>query len=260
VAGHRPAFALPTRPDHRFQAWIERLEERHLGELTFPEVSRALRALSSAYVERRGRLSQGAALSGTGKRAAFALFYAPLHYLLIREIIRALPGAADNVRRLVDLGCGTGASGAAWSASCDHPPKIIAIDRHPWAVAEAVETYRAFGLSAQVRRGDISTFRLPKAPASFLAAFTLNELPDATRDAVLGRLIGRPGPGDRVLIVEPLAGFVAPWWDTWRKRVVTAGGQANEWRFRVELPAIVAKLDRAAGLDHRELTGRSLWI
>jgi hypothetical protein len=29
---------------------------------------------------------------------------------------------------------------------------------------------------------------------------------------------------------------------------------------RVELPAIVAKLDRAAGLDHREQTGRSLWI
>jgi hypothetical protein len=28
----------------------------------------------------------------------------------------------------------------------------------------------------------------------------------------------------------------------------------------VELPAIVAKLDRAAGLDHREITGRSLWL
>jgi hypothetical protein len=27
----------------------------------------------------------------------------------------------------------------------------------------------------------------------------------------------------------------------------------------VELPPIVAKLDRAAGLNHRELTCRSLW-
>jgi hypothetical protein len=26
------------------------------------------------------------------------------------------------------------------------------------------------------------------------------------------------------------------------------------------LPPIVAKLDRAAGLNHRELTGRSLWL
>jgi hypothetical protein len=29
---------------------------------------------------------------------------------------------------------------------------------------------------------------------------------------------------------------------------------------RTELPAIVAKLDRAAGLNHREITGRSLWL
>ena len=38
------------------------------------------------------------------------------------------------------------------------------------------------------------------------------------------------------------------------------GGRADEWRFQVPLPAIVAKLDRAAGLNHRELTGRSLWM
>ena len=58
-----------------------------------------LRALSSTYVERRGRLGDGAALSGAGKRAAFALFYGPLHYLLIREIVRALPDARRRSRR-----------------------------------------------------------------------------------------------------------------------------------------------------------------
>jgi SAM-dependent methyltransferase len=251
---------LATRPDDRLQAWIEQLERRHLAELTFAEVSRALRALSSGYVERRGRLSHGAALSGAGKRAAFALFYGPLHYLLIREIIRALPGASDNVRSLVDLGCGTGASGAAWAASCDQTPRIIAVDRHPWAIAEAAETYRTFGYAAQVRRGDISKVALPKGPASFVAAFTLNELPDQAREDVVGRLIERARRGDRLLIVEPLAGFVAPWWDGLRERVVAGGGRADQWRFRLELPAIVAKLDRATGLDHRELTGRSLWI
>ena len=54
-----------------------------------------------------------------------------------------------------------------------------------------------------------------------------------------------------MLIVEPLAGFVAPWWPRWRDAALKAGGQGNEWRFKVELPAIVAKLDRAAGLNHR---------
>jgi SAM-dependent methyltransferase len=219
-----------------------------------------LRALSSAYVERRGRLAEGAALSGAGKRAAFALFYGPLHYLLVREIVRALPGAASAPPILVDLGCGTGAAGAAWAAACAEPPRVVGIDRHPWALTEAAWTYRAFGLDARTRQGDAAIAPLPKAPASILAAFAMNELADAPRDALLEKLIARAGEGDRLLIVEPVAGFVARWWGRWRERVLAAGGRADEWRVRVELPSIVAKLDRAAGLNHHELKGRSLWL
>lgn len=242
----------------RFAAWMAALEARHLAELTFPEVSRALRALSSAYVGRREKLAQGAALDGAGKRAAFALFYGPLHYLLVREIVTRLPGATRAMDTLVDLGCGTGASGVAWAAT-SITPKIVGIDRHPWAAGEAATTYRAFGLSSTTRQGDIATAKLPRS-ASMLAAFTLNELADADRDAILARLVERGTSGDRVLIVEPIAGFVARWWDRWRKTFEAAGGRADDWRVRVELPAIVAKLDKAAGLNHRELTGRSLYI
>ena len=63
-----------------------------------------------------------------------------------------------------------------------------------------------------------------------------------------------------MLIVEPLAGGAARWWNRWRDTIERAGGRADEWRIRVELPAIVAKLDRAAGLNHREITGRSLFL
>ena len=256
-------------PDERCDRWLRGLEARHLADLTFPEVSRALRALSSAYVERRSHLAEGAALAGAGKRAAFALFYGPLHYLLVRAIVRGLPGAclvdsaAQGGRRvptLIDLGCGTGAAGAAWAAACDEPPRVIGVDRHPWAVAEAALTYGEFGLSARTRRGDIAVVPLPPSPASILAAFTVNELADAPRDVLLQRLLDRAAKGDRVLIVEPVAGFVTPWWDRWREAFVTAGGRDDQWRIPVELPAIVAKLDRAAGLHHRELTGRSLWL
>ena len=62
-----------------------------------------------------------------------------------------------------------------------------------------------------------------------------------------------------MLIVEPMAGFVAPWWKEWREAFESQGGRADEWRFRPELPPIVAKLDRAAGLNHKEITGRSIW-
>jgi SAM-dependent methyltransferase len=244
------------------------LEARHFADLTFPEVSRALRALSSAYVERRQRLAEGGALAGAGKRAAFALFYGPLHYMLIREIVAALPGAGGESpvgdgrreRTLVDLGCGTGAAGAAWAAGHRTPPAIVGIDRHPWALAEAADTYRAFGFSARTRHGDVAVVPLPKSPAAFLAAFTVNELSDAARALLLQRLLARAADGDHVLIVEPVAGFVAPWWKDWRQSFEAGGGQHDEWRFHVELPAIVAKLDRAAGLNHRELKGRSLWL
>jgi hypothetical protein len=262
-------ISMTSAHDPRFQGWLEALETRHLAELTFAEVSRALRSLSATYVGRRGKLGQGAALSGAGKRAAFALFYGPLHFLLVREIVRSLglaaeragsPGGARSAPVLIDLGCGTGAAGAAWASQDGRPPALLGIDRHPWALEEAAWTYRHFGLRARVRRGDLARVEAPRGPAAWVAAFTLNELPAEARDAVLSRLLARAGHGDRVLIVEPVARAIAPWWDVWRDRFLAAGGRADEWRVRLERPEIVARLDRAAGLDHRELTGRSLSI
>ena len=239
------------------------IEARHLADLRFPEVSRALRALSSTYVERRGRIGEGAALSGAGKRAAFALFYGPLHYLLVGAIVDELPGAAAVRPTLVDLGCGTGAASAAWAGRATMnaqaaPPVTIGIDRHRWALDEAAKTFRAFDFPLRTRLGDIAAADLPKGRASFLAAFTLNELPEAGREGLLKRLLDRASGGDQVLIVEPLAGAVAPWWRKWASAFESVGGRADEWRFRLELPPIVLKLDRAAGLHHSELTGRSL--
>jgi Methyltransferase domain len=244
----------------RFHEWMTALEARHLADLRFPEVSRALRALSSAYVERRAKLEQGAALSGAGKRAAFALFYGPLHYLVLRHIVDAVPGATNgSPAMLIDLGCGTGASGAAWAAACSARPRVIGIDRNPWVLAEAARTYRDFNLQARTRQDDFAMAKLPSGPALILAAFALNELASGACDSLLTRLLGRASQGDRVLVVEPLAGFVAPWWNRWRDAFESVGGRADEWRFRAELPPIVEKLDRAAGLNHRELTARTLW-
>ena len=243
-----------------FDGWMEALTARHQSDLTFAELSRSLRALSSTYVERRHKLREGAALAGAGKRAAFALFYGPLHHLLIREIVRALPAANAGARTLDDLGCGTGAAGAAWASECKRRPEVLGIDHHPWALEEATQTYRQFHLRSRTRRGDVAAMPLPPSPALLLAAFTVNELPDKARAALLPRLLDRRSRGDRVLVVEPLAGGVAPWWSEWRDAFVAAGGRADEWRLRIDLPPIVQKLDRAAGLNHRELTGRSLWL
>jgi hypothetical protein len=73
--------------DTLFREWMSWIEERYLADLTFREVTRSLRALSSTYVERRQRLGRGAALNSAGKRAAFALFYGPLLFLSFRHVI-----------------------------------------------------------------------------------------------------------------------------------------------------------------------------
>jgi Methyltransferase domain len=221
-------------------------------------VSRALRALSSAYVERRSTIAGGAALEGRGKRAAFALFYGPLHFLLVQHIVRSLADAVSGAEAIVDLGCGTGVAGAAWATACAAPRRIVAIDRNAWALGEARQTYHAFDLPARTRQENVVTSRLLPPPASVVAAYTINELEEAAREDLLERLLARSR--GHLLIVEPLAGAAARWWHRWRDRFEAAGGRGDEWRFRVELPPIVAKLDRAAGLDHREITGRSLFV
>jgi SAM-dependent methyltransferase len=244
-----------------FDTWLHDLEGRHLADLRFAEVSRALRALSSTYVERRRAIQDGAALSGAGKRAAFALFYGPLHYLTISEVVRRLDAAP--VRRgttIIDLGCGTGASGAAWAGGAPGASPVVAIDRHPWALSEATRTYRHFNVPVRSRQADFTSADWPGSPAAFLAAFAINEVPVPARDRLLERLIERTGRGDAVLIVEPLARSAVPWWREWAGAFAAAGGRADEWRFRVDLPDIVARLDRAAGLNHRELTARTLWV
>jgi SAM-dependent methyltransferase len=232
------------------------LEARHLSELTFKEVRRALQALSSLYVERRERMAGGAALDGAGKRAAFALYYGPLHFLLVREIVRALSLRAP--RRILDLGCGTGTAGAAWALECEPRAPVEGVDRSGWAVAEARWTFARLGLDGRALRGDVATAPLPKPPAGILAAFTVNELADEARRPLLTRLVTAARAGSTVLVVEPVSRRVSPWWPGWAEAVRAAGGREDEWRFRPALPARLALLGKAAGLDVRELTGRSL--
>src|SRR3954447_8382945 len=245
--------------DSGFSEWLANLEKRHLANLRPSEVSRALRSLSSYYVERRSKLAQGAALNTAGKRAAFALYYGPLHFVVTREIVMAIE-RARYVAQILDLGCGTGSAGAAWALASGRCT-INGIDKHPWAVDEANWTYRQFGISGYAGQGDVA--RAPirgRKGHGILAAFSTNELDDEIRSTLLRRLAEAKESGSRILIIEPIAKRALTWWAEWEGHFIRAGGRAEEWRFQIELPEHQRLLGRAAGLDPRELTGRALWM
>jgi len=245
------------------ESWLEALEARHLANLTRSELTRALRALSSCYVERREKLASGGALEGAGKRAAFGLFYGPLHYLTIDEIVRALGAGATAVSTVHDVGCGTGVGGAAWALASGTPPVVRGIDRSAWAVAEANWTYRQLGIKGGARTGD-AVRDCPLPPRSrdsrqvLLLGYTVNELPDAARAALLEKVTAWIAGGAALLIVEPIAKRDRGWWPEWASRLVPAGAVEHEWRFPARLPSSLRQIAKSAGLDPRELTARTL--
>lgn len=241
------------------ESWLAALATRHLAELTGAELTRALRALSSCYVERRGKLRQGAALEGAGKRAAFAVFYGPLHFLIVTEIVGALRACQEPPDTLLDLGCGTGVGGAAWARACGRTPRIVGVDRNPWAVAEANWTYRELDLLGTARSGDLSTVPLPTTRGSAVVmAYAVNELGEGMRAKTLRALVDAVRGGTRALIVEAIAIRDKPWWSEWARTLGAEGARADEWRFDVTVPDDLRERARRAGLHVQPLTARSI--
>lgn len=249
------------QPRAAFDLWLKALEERHLANLTTSEVTRGLRALSSCYVERREKLSSGGALDGAGKRAAFALFYGPQHFMITQEIVgRVLAKDSGFVNQVLDLGCGTGSAGAA-AALASGATTIDGYDLNAWAVREANWTYQAFGLQGRAVVTNVSRVRLRAAAGTLiLAAYSVNELPDELRSTLLRRLLDAHHAGASLLVIEPIGRRVNAWWTHWADVVKKSGGREDDWRFDFPLPPRQRLLAKAAGLAVDKLTARSLYL
>jgi hypothetical protein len=253
----------------RLGRWLLALEQRHQSPYTSAEFLKALRALSVRYVEQRPTLASRSPLDSAGKRAAFAAFYAPLHFLTVREIVRASDRRRSPLTRIVDLGCGTGVASAAWAMECASPPLLRGVDALGWAVDEAKWTWHELGLRGDARRGDlVSVAEHLHHPATrarlddtgVVVGWSANELTRDARERLLTALLAVSARGASVLVIEPLARRAVPWWNGWVSAVAAAHGRVDEWRFDVVLPPRLARVDQGAGFRREGLSARSLWL
>jgi len=245
--------------------YFDVLEKRHLANLTRAEFTRAVRALSVRYVERRGQLPTRSPLDSAGKRAAFGLFYAPLHMLTVEAAVREVVPTARPTH-LVDLGCGTGVCSAAWAMTLAEPrPSIDGYDLHPWALEEARWNWRTLGLQGRAVRLDAVTAleRLVKARPSLagtgiVAGWAVNELEPPARDRMLALVDRAVTTGAVFLMLEPLARGIAPWWEAWERALAPHGVVSGDYKFDIELPPRLAEFSASAGFSNRALGARVL--
>lgn len=246
----------PVTPRARF---ADALEARHLANLTTSEFTRAVRALSTRYVEERRQLPARSPLDSAGKRAAFGLFYAQLHLCTVEAFLAERPDVPSDLTEVIDLGCGTGVCGAALALHQSPPATLLGVDGHPWALDEARWNWRTLGLTGRTVRGDLArTVRDLTGPGradlsrtGLIAGWALNELPAATRATVIGGLRTLVDRGATLLVFEPLARGVAPWWDDAVAALGPAVRVSGDWKSDVPLPARLADLSRAAGFSPR---------
>lgn len=244
----------------RAARYPDALLERHLKDLKFGEVTRALRALSAGYVEKREEGGLARALDGRGKRAAFALYYGALHFLATDALVRELGlGFSGSGRPLIlDLGCGTGVCSAAWALGSADPVSVVAVDRSSFALHEARWTYQTLRIKAETRRSITETLDEIRRPDGVVVGWTLNEMDDENRDRLAARLAPWVAKGSRLLVIEPVSKRVSPWWDEWVERFPKGLCSVIEKKLRLELPAKIALLARSAGLGTEAMTVRAL--
>ena len=241
--------------------WLQERTQAAEQELSFREIRKGVQAVSADYLGRlRGRSLGNRALDGRAKRAAFATFFSAIHHATVRTWLATEPlGSVRGVRRVLDLGCGTGAVGAAAALSIRDRPPILGIDRSQWAIEEARACYRAFGLSGSTKRATLPG-GMPRIESGDLlvAGWSINELEEGSLTAMLETLNRALKKGAGLLIVEPISEKICPWWGAWRRKYQPLGVQEFRVKFPWNRPEWIQRMDKAAHMNHSILSARVL--
>ena len=244
-----------------FDQWLRNRTAAAEQELTFRQIRQGVQAVQKDYLSRtRGQALPNKPLEGRAKRAAFATFYAAIHFRTVQGWLEAHPfDSHSGLKRIFDLGCGTGAVGSAIALGLQPHPEVKGLDRSAWAVAEARETYRAFGLQGTAKRITLPG-GLPRGVQGELmvAGWSINELDDAARSRLLPAIGAALDRGAGLLIFEPISERISPWWPSWQSTLSQWGTEESKIKIQWERPDWIARMDKAARMDHRILSARVL--
>ena len=219
-----------------FDHWLRNRTAAAEQELTFRQIRQGVRRPKRPPSRMRGQ-APNKPLEGRAKRAAFATFYAAIHFRTVQGWLEAHPlDSHSGLKRILDLGCGTGAVGSAIALGLQPHPEVKGLDRSAWAVAEARETYRAFGLQGTAKRITLPG-GLPRGEQGELmvAGWSINELDDAARSRLL------PAIGAALTAVlgsHFRANFRAnpPWWPSWQSTLSQWCSEESKIKFQWERP------------------------
>jgi hypothetical protein len=97
--------------------------------------------------------------------------------------------------------------------------------------------------------------------------WSVNELDRDARARLLDAVVTLVACGAGVLVLEPIARSVTPWWEDWARALVGGnaapagrGERQDEWRLAPHVPEPLRSMDAAAGFHRDELTARSLYV
>jgi hypothetical protein len=169
--------------------------------------------------------------------------------------VAALPSQwRDGTERVVDLGAGTGAVGAALALACG-ATRVLALDRSSWALGEARRSFAALGVAGRTRRAELPAGVPRTRPGDLLCAgWTLNECRPELRERIVTQLTRALDAGRGCLDPWP-----APLPVVGRLAASLAPRGFERLQVAIERPDWIERLDQAAGLDHREIGARVLW-
>ena len=247
---HRPRVVADP-----FPAFFAALEARQRAELTFQEIRRALQALSSLYVERRERLS--------GRRSTGPASVPPSRSTTGRcTSCSCARSCARSGRAAARLG-----ASSIWAAALGRPaPRGRSGARRPHGRRDRQQRLgrRRGALDAaaarsarqgQPRRRGVGGAAGPAARHP--RRVHRQRAAGRRARALLPRLLDAAEAGSPVLIVEPIARRMSPWWPEWAGPSAQAGGREDEWRCRPPCRRR-SRCSQGGRARRAQLTGRSL--